>query len=307
MASASATPARCAPPVVASRPWKHRRTSLFTAAGDPHHGASDPITVVGEDIIVRGKLAYGKVSKDLEDEAVVLMRARDPIDPKSNGACPVWQREGVGFTDADGRVSITSAAPSTAGAFPFALVVPGDGSSAEGVAWVLPSGQRIVVFDIDGTLTQGDEALFEQLMTGYSPPPRSSASAVAQRLAAGGASIVYITGRPDIFAGLSRAWLTQHGFPRGPVELTATRAAAMPSEDGVQQFKLTVLEALRDKGLVIERAYGNAVTDICAYAKAGIPPDETFIAGRHGGEACEGGAATQALGENYDAHLSTLR
>ncbi len=284
-----------------ARAWQHKRSKLVTASGGSHHGAVDPVVLPGERVTVRAKFTYGVLSKDLQDEGVVLLRST----PTSAGACPAWKPAGTGRTNSDGRVAISFAdGISSPGTYPFAVVVAGDGTLARGAAWALKANQRVVVFDVDGTLTQGDEALVEQLLSKTNPQPRRGAAKVANRLAAGGALIVYITGRPSLFAGMTRSWLDQHGFPLGPLR-TTTRAEEATG-DGVRKFKLGVLRMLQRKGARIERAYGNAVTDICAYAAAGIRPEMTFIAGRHGGESCADGPRTQALGGDYEAHFSTL-
>jgi phosphatidate phosphatase PAH1 len=305
------TPARaekCSRPVVPRRPWNHKRSALTAKLGSPHHGAADVVAGVGEQVTLRAKFAYGVISKDLQDEPVVAMLADRPVD----GDCPSWRRVGGALTDDDGRVAITASTGRGGmlehgglGRFPFFMVVPGDDSAAEGAVWALKSGRRAVVFDIDGTLTEGDEAIVEQVLSGESPPPRDGSAEVARRLAKDGALPIYITGRPDVLGGLTRKWLRGHGFPLGPLFLTTTTEAAMPSEEGVQRFKTAALRDLKKRGVVIERAYGNATTDICAYWSAGIPAEATFIVGGHAGEACEAAAGaepTQSLG-SYREHL----
>jgi hypothetical protein len=300
----SPTPSPCTPPAIARRSWNHKRSALVASLGKPHHGAIDPIVLAGELVSVPAKFTYGAVSKDLQDEDILLLRAKRPV---AAGACAAWHPDGAGRTDDDGRVIVPLGESLRApGRYPFALMVAGDDTMAMGAAWVVAPKQRVVVFDIDGTLTKGDEALVEQLLSGHSPEPRSGAAKVVNELAANGALPVYITGRPHLLAGMTRAWLTEHGFPPGPVRMTTDTGAAMPTDDGVQKFKLETLRMLQDKGVVIERVYGNAVTDICAYAQAGIPANVTFIAGRHGGEGCEGSGPSQAIGSGYDAHLTTL-
>ena len=50
--------------------WRHRVRA--TLAGSPRHVVSDPIVRAGSDADVTVKLAYGKLNKDLEDEAVSI-------------------------------------------------------------------------------------------------------------------------------------------------------------------------------------------------------------------------------------------
>ncbi len=299
-AAAAVTP--CELPSPSRGGFEHSRSGLVVALGKPHHGAVDPIVAAGESAEIYAKFTYGPLSKDLEHEPVEVSASLDPVEP---GACPGFKHRGVARTSGDGAVRIALPATPAPGRYPFVLTVAGDASAAVGAVWVVAPAQRIVIFDVDGTLTEGDEALVEQLISGVSPPPRAGAAAVAQRHVALGATPVYLTGRPTVLAGMTRAWLREHGFPEGPVLTTTTAAAAMPTEDGVQRFKQDAITRLLERGLVVERAYGNALTDICAYARAGLPPAATFIAGSHGGKGCDGGPPTVAVA-SYEALLPAL-
>ena len=52
---------------------------------------------------------------------------------------------------------------------------------------------------------------------------------------------------------------------------------------------------------MVDFAYGNATTDIFAYAQAGVAPQQTMIMGDHGGE-----AGTVDGGEGYTQHLTDV-
>jgi phosphatidate phosphatase PAH1 len=81
---------------------------------------------------------------------------------------------------------------------------------------------------------------------------------------------------------------------------------ALPFDGFVGAFKQRTIEALQQQqGLAIDFAYGNATTDICAYAGASIPTTSTFIIGPNGGQGCDGGAPTQAI-KSYPEHLVDL-
>ena len=58
-------------------------------------------------------------------------------------------------------------------------------------------------------------------------------------------------------------------------------------------------------GLRLAFAYGNASTDVCAYARSTVAPAATFIAGENV-EACEGFAAPVSVPVDYVDHLRTL-
>ena len=112
--------------------------------------------------------------------------------------------------------------------------------------------------------------------------------------------------RSYLFDHLTREWLEMHGFPAGPLFLTQEITDAFPTAEGVQEFKLSQIERFASElHLSVEAAYGNATTDICAYALAGVDPWDTYIIGPHAGEACEGHRAPNAI-TDYPAHLTEL-
>jgi phosphatidate phosphatase PAH1 len=182
------------------------------------------------------------------------------------------------------------------GLYPFQLIVNGDQSRAYGTVFVVPGGQRTVVFDIDGTLTTSDAQLAKQIALGDDPAARPGGSAIAQQYARAGYLLVYVTGRPYFLREASRDWLRRHGFPLGVLVTTESLSDSKPDDDHVGAFKRRSLEALMSgPGVDIRYAFGNAGTDVCAYALAGIAPAVTYIIGKHGGEACGGHAASQRL------------
>jgi phosphatidate phosphatase PAH1 len=170
----------------------------------------------------------------------------------------------------------------------------------------VPSGRKAVVFDIDATLTTSDTEVFEEILAGAVPEMRAAADQVVERYADKGYFVVYLTGRPYFLDPASRSWLADLGFPRGPIRTTDSVSEALPTEGGVGAHKQAYLEELTDgPGVDLRYAYGNASTDVCAFARAGIAPERTYIIGDHGGEACEGYGPSQAL-TDYPSHLPTL-
>lgn len=282
--------------------WRHRISSSATATllGQPHHAATDPVVNPGAGAVVAGKFAYGSTSKDLEDEDVTLLVQTAP--------CRAWAPVATARTDSNGeaRFTVPGQVIDRSGAYPFQLVVHGDRSRAYGTIFVVAPGTRAVVFDIDGTLTTSDAQLARQIALGDDPAMRTGADAVARAYADGGYFPIYITGRPYFLRETSRDWLRRRGFPRGALITTENLRQASPSRSGVGAFKLSRLKGLiDDAGVSIEYAYGNASTDVCAYAEAGIAPRTTYIVGKHAGEACGAGSATQPL-DDYQEHLQAL-
>ncbi len=282
--------------------WHHRFGSSATAnlIGDPHHAASDPVVNPGHAAVVRGKFAYGPLSKDLEGEEVALWLQMAPCGP--------WLEIDRRRTDDDGRAQfeVPAARIPTAGAYPFQLIVRGDLSRTEGTVFVLEPGTQAAVFDVDGTLTTGDGELVEQLALGEDPEVRPGAAATVRLYAAAGYLPIYLTGRPYMLRDSSRNWLRRHGFPPGVLYTTDRLHDSRPGEKTVGRFKHDVLSSLIDgAGVDITFAYGNAATDVCAYALAGIDPTTTYIVGKNRGEHCGGYPPTQPV-YDYREHIATL-
>jgi phosphatidate phosphatase PAH1 len=274
--------------------WRHRWGSAAASSliGQPHHAASDPVVNPGSDAIITAKFAYGTASKDLEDEDVTLWMQAGP--------CARWDRVATARTDSDGRTQLQVPAKliGQPGAYPFQLIVDGDHSRAYGTVFVVPPRARTVVFDIDGTLTTSDAQLAKQLALGDDPAARPGGNAIAQQYARSGYLLIYITGRPYFLRESSRDWLRRHQFPLGVLVTTESLNDSRPSPQHVGTFKRRTLETLmQGSGLDVRYAFGNASTDVCAYAEAGIPPEVTYIVGKHGGDACGDYAPSQRLSD----------
>jgi phosphatidate phosphatase PAH1 len=186
--------------------------------------------------------------------------------------------------------------------YPFFLMVPGDGSSADGTVYAIAPATKAVLFDIDGTLTVDDGEMFEDLLGGHANA-FPDANAVANRWATAGYLIVYTTGRPHFLRNYTKEWLTTNGFPPGPIFTVASLRQSLPTEAGVGAFKNALITKLIKEGLVFVRAYGNAATDACAYMRAGIAPTNVYMTNNLSRQ-CDG-KKTQPL-PSYTKHLQGL-
>jgi phosphatidate phosphatase PAH1 len=262
----------CKPLVRAAR-WRHRLHGGRVASllGSPRHVVTDVLAGADQELVVSSKFAYGKTSKDVEDETVELWQQVAPCK---------WKALGRQITDDDGRARFTVSAKTFDGSGPHTVRVYllGDRSYAEGKVWIVAAGMPVVLFDIDGTLTADDGELFEELLGGTAQM-QPGADAVARRWADLGYLPIYITGRPYPLRASTFAWLGAHRFPLGPVFTVDSLLDFLPGEGHVGEFKLGALRALMATGIRFHRAYGNASTDVCAYARAGIAPENTFIVG----------------------------
>lgn len=279
-----------------TREFEHRRSKLIASA-EPHHYAVDALAKLGGPATLRAKFSYGPTSKDLEDETVVFF-----LEGKG---CKVAE-VGRATTDGDGwaRLEVPSS-KLLVGEQRFTAVVAADGSRSKASLHVVQPGTKAVVFDVDATLTTSDREIFEEVLKGYVPEMRPDGPKVVKAYADAGYFIGYITGRPYLLLRNTKGWLADKGFSPGYVRVTDRTHQALPTGAGVEAYKLSALEELKAAGLVLAHAYGNATTDIAAYARAGFPTNRTFILGPYAGQACEGFDKTVAL-DSYSAQLPLL-
>jgi len=273
-----------------------RRRNRFLSVWPAVHSAQDVVSVDGEPVALQGKFAYGPWSRDLEGEVVEVF--------VHDGQR--WLSVGQAVSDRDGRTLLVFEPQSLVGPGHYwvAHVVVGDGTVVYSTLSWWPEGLPVVVFDIDGTLTTGDDELMRELISGdYDPVSYPAAAELTRHYWDEGYGVVYVTGRPYVLSERTRSWLKDGGFAPGPLWLTQSLSASLPSAAGVAAYKTAVLAALQAQGLVLVAAYGNAMTDITAYEAVGIPKAQTFIIGPNAGS-----GQTQALSSaGYGDHLRSLQ
>lgn len=280
-------------------------TSSVIASGKPRHGARDRITTPDVSVDLVAKFSYGSIRKDLEGESVSVW-----IDDCSGSYRKVTRTT----TNGEGRVLATIEPDTlpTPGRYATYFHVHGDGTSARGELRVLPEGTEVIAFDIDGTLTQGNRELandiasdlFDPLLSGdYVPKPRRDATETTrfyrQQL---GYQLVYLTARPYWLGPRTRQWLSNQSVGLGTLRLSPSLADGLPAKDAVGDFKGRYLSRLADLGLDIRRAYGNSDTDIYAYEKAGLSTSSILTLGKAAGK-----QGTVDVGEDYRMHLQNLQ
>lgn len=318
----------CVEPSVRKTGWRQPLTRLTVATGEPVHAGVDAVASTGSSVSLQGKFAYGPTSKDLEGEDITAFLQTDPA------GCG-WQMLGTARTDSDGRAEFTVPARDLdePGMRRVRMVVHGDQSEVESSLWVVAPGTEAVVFDLDGTITTSDlqltgdvvvytvgsssELLFElagsplsksQWLFGLErvtdePEAHPGAFDLVHHYAEQGILPIYLTARPYLFDAITREWMQAH-LPAGPLFTTQDVEASMPQR--VVAYKAGHIERLAALGVDIVAAYGNADTDICAYAQAGLPLSSTYIIGEHAGAACPGFGATQPV-DSYEGHLRALQ
>lgn len=288
------------PPKGSFRHWYNRALAL----GPSWHSAQDLVVKPGGAVTVEGKFTYGSVSKDLEDEPVQLY-VND---------CTAWRSVGSGDTDSDGRARVRLTAPTAPGIYGLRMVVRGDASYTSAYLFVPQAGARLTVFDIDGTLTTSDMELvkdvvtdlFEPILHGtYDPKPHPYARELVLEREKRGALPIYLTGRPYWLNQSSRDWLALQRMPAGALHTTDSTSDAVTR---VAEYKAAFLDSLKAQGFVLEAAYGNASTDITAYAAAGIGKPVTYIIGTNGGkEGTHGACAANPTCKTWEEEVRRLR
>lgn len=119
----------------------------------------------------------------------------------------------------------------------------------------------MVIVDLDKTLVSSG---FQTVLIG-NPTEMPQSPEVLQRLSKTHA-IVYLTHRPDYFGPKSKAWLTEHNYPTGPVLLSNISGFLK----GSATYKTEEIAKLKRRFRKIEIGIGDKVSDARAYYENGL-------------------------------------
>lgn len=276
-------------PVLERQPFLKLHNSLLAERYQPWHMVHDVLVADGQSARLVAKFDYDLVMhKDLEGERVHAWLFGSGMQE--------WESLGVHTTDSDGKIEL-ELAPRPLGDYRVHLRVEGDGSSADGWLTVVEPGREAVLFDIDGTLTLSDGEAYADYAGVRRATPYEQAAQTVQAYRDKGYRILYLTARPYWVTRDGRDWLSEQGLPAW--HYRTKMYGGFPTRRGTVAHKADYIRYLREEvGLNIVRAYGNAATDITAYAEAGLPKQETWIIGEHAGK-----EQTQALQGDYRQHL----
>jgi phosphatidate phosphatase PAH1 len=279
-------------PTPAKKSFRHLGSKLLASLYQPWHMVHDSLVAAGQPATLVGKFDYDAVlHKDLEDERVHVYLYGSGMSG--------WEYLGSQLSNSDGKISL-SIAPRPVGEYRVRMVVEGDGSAVEGYLSVVDPAREAVLFDIDGTLTINDFEAYADYAGLKTASAYYYAPEVVRAYQQKGYQIIYLTARPYWVTRDAREWF-------GRQQLLGWHYRSNPYGDGpippnTEQHKTDYVRYLRETvGLKIVRAYGNATTDIAAYAKGGIAKADTWIIGEHAGK-----DGTQAIRGDYAYHYSTV-
>jgi phosphatidate phosphatase PAH1 len=256
-----------APPTGPTTRFNHKRSRLVARLGDSHHRGFDLIaTSTAATQLLEGKITYGKIDKDLEDEDVELFVCRDAA----------WIKLGTSRTSEDGQfaLALTTAARLPVGLHDLYVSVVGDRSGARFVGLVAAAQAAIIVSDVDGTLTRTEKSFYGTAVFDDPADVHPYAAATLTAAARRGVIPVYLTARGSQFTDDTRRWLAAQGFPPGPIRFTRD-LAVLPGTRTVA-YKTRTLAPLATSFKIIA-GLGNRASDITAYATVGVPADRIFV------------------------------
>jgi len=230
--------------------------------GSPRYRGNDLIATVGDESqVLAGQLGYSAVDFKMPDEDVQLYVCEGTD----------WRSLGSERTDGHGRFKrvLTGDDRLPAGLHDIFVAVPGGGGGVHMLAYIAAPAERVVVVDIDGTLSESEHAIVNSVLFGDDIAHRLNAP---EALRATRHTVVYLSARGDQFTELTRHWLQAHGFPDGPIVL-AHESFVSPGDEQ-QEFKIGALRALR---VPIAAGIGNRISDIVAYRSVGLRPEQILV------------------------------
>lgn len=261
--------------------WRHLSTRVTVALGASQHRGRDLFLREGDPQWALAKFAYGLADTDLTDEDVDIWLLRD---------CTRWEMLGTATTTTDGAHTTVEGVADNGGRVYFPIpterrlgvgwhrllfVVRGDHTTAEQWINVLPAGARVVVSDVDGTLTESENAALLSLLTGPPPAANAGGAEMMQALVSRGYHVFYLTARPEWLAASTHTWLNLRGFPRGVVHTTLGLTGAVGT--AAQTFKTDELRAFVTRfGAPPDFGFGNTDSDVGAYSGTMLPASGAY-------------------------------
>ncbi len=254
-------------------PWNSSERKLMARDNAPRHQANDVVARVGGPILLQARAAYGEEDVSLEGEWVRVYL----------GSCDGWRQVGYQRTGKDGAVSLSLKDRVAPGVYDVAFQVVGDLSFVSAKLWVVPTNTPVVVFNIAGTLLAKKDEKAAAL---------PGAVELTRAYAEHGYLVAYIAG--NIGEREAREWLVENGFSSGVVmanngasyhrlwlgegsQRDVVRDPKGFRSSVAEDFRVDALNAIRDAGLLVDAAYGNASTDAQAFGRAGLGSEQIWL------------------------------
>lgn len=262
-------------PTTEETDWRNTSTRLTTAMGSPRHRGHDLHLRAGEDAWALAKFSYGIADDDLEDEDVEVWLLRNCVGTWERLATIVTtESDGdhpdvLGAIDDEGWV-FHRIGPLPEGRHRVHFIVRGDLSTADQFIDVLAPNDRLVMSDVDGTLTEEEAAEFVTLLSGPSPDAQPGSPELYWSFVRRGYRMFYVSARPHWLATRTHEWLAERGYPPGIVRVTQTGTGIFGS--AAVEFKTGVLADLATRvDIIPEYAFGNKESDAEAFEAASVP------------------------------------
>lgn len=272
------------PDLGSPREFKNTSSKITAAVGSPRHRGRDLFLLEGAEAWALGKFAYGALDDDIKDEEVDVYLLRDCGDEWTFVGTRRTSKDGEntevhGVEDTGGRIylrlSDAGVAPLSRGRHRVLMVVAGDLTYADQFIEVIHPDAKVVVTDIDGTLTSSEYAALTDVI---GLPPAEAHPGAAEMMWAfvdRGHHLFYLTARPEWMMPLSRDWLPLRGFPPGVLHTTLSKAGALG--DQAVTYKSGELAWLAAQtGIVPSYGFGNKDSDVEAYVTGGLDPSTCY-------------------------------
>jgi hypothetical protein len=248
--------------------FRHFSSSVISHLGDAKHRGFDLVTSASNATqTLEGWISYTVFDKALEDEDVDVFACR----------AGQWRPVGTARTDDEGHftLGLSGADRLPIGMRDLFVSVKGDRTGVGFLGYVAPAGSRLIVSDVDGTLTSSENAFLETITLGIEPGQRAGAPQAYDAATTKGYQLVYVTARGNQYTTATRDWLDHKGFPRGPVRLSPS-FLTLPGGDTID-YKTSTFAALSGAGLAIAAGVGNRASDVTAYANGHLAADRIFV------------------------------
>ena len=185
------------------------------------------------------------------------------------------------------------------------LSVVGDRSGAGFLALIAPPNTELTISDVDGTLTESENA-FPRSLAAHHDKVVAANDGAAQALTDlrdRGYWIVYVTSRGQFFTEATRQWLRDNHFADGPLRL-ANDLVTLPGRRTVK-YKTGDMKIFFDSDFRVGVGIGNRGSDQRAYSAVGVPATAIFIFDKEFPD--EVNPADAVLFSNYKAERPIFR